>query len=112
MSFSRGNSVRRITIRDLALRVSEIYPDSVHRIVTEQLDYNKMCVRWRPLMPTADHKLQCVDCHREFLQECTNNTEEFFDFIALEAKERSRQSLHITFPKAKKLKHTQSAGKV
>ena len=39
---------RRITIRDLALRVPEICPDSVHKIVTEKLGYNKVCARWVP----------------------------------------------------------------
>lgn len=114
---------RRITVRDLALRVPEICPDSVHKIVTEKLGYHKVCARWVPHMLTPDHKSQRVDCSREFLHECANNAEEFLDSIVTgdetwcyhftpETKEKSRQWLHTTSPRAKKFKQTQSAGKV
>ena len=63
------------------LSVSQISADSVHKIVTEKLGFNKVCARWVPHMLTAEHKEKRVDLSRKFLNEFANNGDEFLDCI-------------------------------
>lgn len=114
---------RRITIEELALRVPEVSAATLHRIVTENLGYNKICARWVPHMLTAEHKQQRVDCARMFLEEHEAEGDEFLDAIITadetwchyytpETKQQSKQWKHTSSPSAKKFKATKSAGKV
>ncbi|XP_018574826.1 uncharacterized protein LOC108913710 [Anoplophora glabripennis] len=53
---------RKISIKEMALRVTEVSEASTKRILTEKLDYHKICARWVPHMLTAEQKQQRVDC--------------------------------------------------
>lgn len=64
----------KTTIRDLALRVQER---------CTKLSFEKVCARWVQHMVTADHKLQCLDCSVEFLQECASNIRNSFTLLLL-----------------------------
>lgn len=114
---------RRITIHELSLRVPEISESSIQRILSEKLDYRKVCARWVPRMLTEDHKRQRVETSRQFLQQWADQKEEFLDSVVTgdetwvfhftpETKQQSREWRHSTSPKPRKFKQTQSAGKV
>lgn len=55
---------RRITLDDLCILVPEVSRSTIHRILTEKLEYRKVCARWVPRMLTADHQRQRVDSSR------------------------------------------------
>lgn len=114
---------RRITIRELALRVPEVSCSTIDKILSEILGYRKVCARWVPRMLTENHKQQRVDCSRHFLRQYGDKKEELLDSIVTgdetwafhftpETKQQSREWRHSTSPKPKKFKQTHSAGKV
>lgn len=47
-------------------------------IITEELGYQKLCVRWLPKMLTDIHKQQCMEEEYKFLQRFKNNEQVFF----------------------------------
>ena len=74
-------------------------------------------------MLTEDHKWQRVDSAHEFLRRCADEKDIFLDSIGRgdetwayhfthETKQQSRQWLHFSSPKPRKLKQAQSAGNV
>ena len=52
----------RFMISDLSVEFLEVLKTTVFRIVTDSLDYHKLCTQWVPKMLTSDHKDQrrCV----------------------------------------------------
>lgn len=114
---------RRATLRELAEKVPEVSEKTIDNILTEKLDYRKVCARWVPHMLSETHKENRVKCAREFLQQCAENTEEFLDsivtgdetwchYVTPETKQQSKQWRHSDSPRPKKFKRTLSAGKV
>lgn len=114
---------RRITLDDLCILVPEVSRSTIHRILTEKLQYRKVCARWVPRMLTEDHKRQRVDSSREFLRRYADEKDNFLDSIVTgdetwafhftpETKQQSREWRHPSSPKPRKFKQTQSAGKV
>ncbi|KZC11472.1 Histone-lysine N-methyltransferase SETMAR [Dufourea novaeangliae] len=49
---------RRITLDDLCILVPEVSRSTIHRILTEKLQYRKACAKWVPRMLTEDHQRQ------------------------------------------------------
>lgn len=72
---------RRITLDDLCILVPEVSRSTIHRILTEKLEYRKVCARWVPRMLTADHQRQRVDSSREFLRRYADEKDNFLDSI-------------------------------
>lgn len=114
---------RRITLDALCILVPEVSRSTIHRILTEKLQYRKVCARWVPRMLTEDHKRQRVDSSREFLRRYADEKDNFLDSIVTgdetwafhftpETKQQSREWRHPSSPKPRKFKQTQSAGKV
>lgn len=114
---------RRITVRELAVKVPECSEASIDRILREKLGYHKVCARWVPHMLSEAHKLKRVQCAQDFLNEIDNNSDEFLDsivtgdetwchYVTPETKQQSRQWKHSESPKPKKFKQTLSAGKI
>ena len=114
---------RRITLDDLCISVPEVSRTTIYRVLTEKLNYRKVCARWVPRMLTEDHKRQRVDSSREFLRRYADEKDNFLNSIVTgdetwayhftpETKQQSRQWRHSSSPKPRKFKQTQSAGKV
>ncbi|CAG9836683.1 unnamed protein product [Diabrotica balteata] len=61
---------RRFTIKDLVLRNPETSHTTIHQILTEKLGNHKVYAQWVPRLLTENHKQQCVECTRQFLQQC------------------------------------------
>jgi histone-lysine N-methyltransferase SETMAR len=68
---------RRITLDDLSILVPEVSRTSIYRVLTEKLNYRKVCARWVPRMLTEDHKRQRVDSSREFLRRYADEKDNF-----------------------------------
>ncbi|CAK9810904.1 Histone-lysine N-methyltransferase SETMAR [Anthophora plagiata] len=114
---------RRITVDDFCILVPEVSRSIIHRILTEKLQYRKVCARWVPRMLTENHQRQRVETSREFLRRYADEKDNFLDSIVTgdetwafhftpETKQQSRQWRHSSFPKPQKFKQSPSAGKV
>ena len=68
---------RRLKVRELAVMVG-ISKSAVHRILTENLDMEKLCVRWVPRLLTMEQKQRREDVSIECLAIFHNDTADFF----------------------------------
>ncbi|XP_039602163.1 histone-lysine N-methyltransferase SETMAR-like [Polypterus senegalus] len=114
---------RRITLDALCILAPEVSRSTIHRILTEKLQYRKVCARWVPRMLIEHHKWQRVDSSCEFLCHYANEKDNFLDSIVTgdktwvfhftpETKQQSREWRHSSSSKLRKFKQIQSAGKV
>ena len=115
-------SDRRMTIRHIAAELG-ISRDTVHQIITEDLEMRKVSARWVPKLLTLDQKRARTNMSRENLQRFQADPEDFVQrFVTMdetwvhhvtpETKEQSKQWKHVGSPTPKKAKVTPSAGKV
>ncbi|XP_032678153.1 histone-lysine N-methyltransferase SETMAR-like, partial [Odontomachus brunneus] len=113
---------RRLKVRELAEMVG-ISKSTVHRILTENLDMEKLCARWVPRLLTIEQKQRREDVSIECLAMFRSNKTEFLRrFITMgetwvyhftpETKEQSKQWTERGKSAPKKAKTTPSAGKV
>lgn len=95
---------------------------TILNILHDHLGMSKVCARWVPRMLTPLQKQQRVECSREFLDLCSENSVEFMDRIVTgdetwvhhyepDSKQESMQ-WHKKGRTAKKFKVSQSAGKI
>lgn len=109
---------RRFTISELSDSFTEISRSALYTIVSEKLQYHKVCARWVPKMLSDHHKTQRMEASLMFLQRYHNEGETFLNKIVTgdetwvhyeteETKEQSKQWMHSHSPsKPKKFKRT------
>ena len=113
---------RRFTITDLAEFFPNVSQKTVHRIVTENLHFRKLCARWVPKNLTPEHKtkrtgsalsfLECYEDSDEFLTHIVTGDETWVSHVNPESKQQSMQWHHTSSPTKKKFKQTLSARKI
>lgn len=54
---------------------------SVHKIITEQIKFHKVCARWVPCLLTEEHKRKHFESGFEFLQRYQKEGNQFLDKI-------------------------------
>ncbi|GBN57064.1 hypothetical protein AVEN_23905-1 [Araneus ventricosus] len=62
---------RRFTIKMLCDEFPQISKTVLHEIVTNRLNYRKLCSRWVPKMHTDVHKTKQLDSALSFLTRCS-----------------------------------------
>lgn len=114
---------RRSTLDELHLSFPDISRSLIHEIVSEKLDFRKVCARWVPRELTPEHKEQRVTAAREFLDRYRTDGDAFLKSIVTgdetwvshytpENKRQSMQWKHLTSPSAKKFKVVKSTRKI
>jgi hypothetical protein len=68
---------RRFTMSELRTHFPHISCSLLHEIVTEHLQYHKLCSRRVPEMLTDDHKAKCMGAALNFLVRYHNEGDEF-----------------------------------
>lgn len=95
VNFRRGSREdRRINLDDLCILVPEVSRSTIYGILTEKLQYHKVCARWLPRMLTEDHKRQRVDSSREFFRRYADEKGIFLASIVTSTKP-GRSILHL-----------------
>ena len=105
---------RRFTITDLAEFFPNVLRKTVHRIVTENLHFRKLCARWVPKNLTPEHKtkrmgsaLSFLECYEKdgdvFLTHIVTGDETWVCHVTQESKQQSLQWRHTTSPTKKKI---------
>lgn len=109
---------RRFTISVLSDSFPEISRSALYTIVSETLQYRKLCARWVPKMLSDRHKTQRMGAALAFLQRYHDEGPDFLNKIVTgdetwvhfeteETKEQSKQWMHSHSPsKPKKFKRT------
>lgn len=115
--------IRRFSISQLSEVFPQISRTILYEIVSEKLQYHKVCARWVPKMLTDDHKNQRVASAEkfltryqaegvEFLNHIVTGDETWIAYVNPETKRQSMQWMHSTSPKPKKFKQTFSGRKL
>lgn len=115
-------SNRRIKQKDISNKVG-ISQDRVHHILTNLLQYRRVCARWVPRMLTPEMKHQRkVMCEQllaryedegdAFIQQIVTGDESWVHHYDPESKQQSMEYRHKTSPSPKKFKVVASARKV
>ena len=113
---------RRKSIDDIADTVGLCH-GTVHKIVTKDLNMNKVCARWVPRLLTDENKATRVDASREFLRRYDRDGERFLrriittdetwvNFYDPESKRESMVWRRPSSPPPTKAKTCKSAKKV
>ncbi|XP_046407890.1 histone-lysine N-methyltransferase SETMAR-like [Ischnura elegans] len=115
---SRVKENRRFTITALFTEFPEVSRSVLYSIVTEQLDYKKLCASWVPKMLTDGHKtgrmasaLEFLERYHDeggnFLKSIVTGDETWIQYDTPETKRQSQQWMHSNSPnKPKKFKQT------
>jgi len=74
---------RRVTIRVLHHIILEVSNTTIHKGVTEKLEYRKLWARWVPKMLTKDHKTKRMGSALKFLTRYAQEGDEFLEFIVI-----------------------------
>jgi histone-lysine N-methyltransferase SETMAR len=112
----------RFTMSEPSTYFPHISCSLLHEIITEHLQYHKLCARLVPKMLTDDHKTKRMGTALNFLVKYHNNGNKFLTHIVTgyetlishvtpENKQQSMQWWHSASPKAKKFKHMLSTMK-
>jgi len=72
---------RRFTITDLAEFFPNVSGKTVHRIVTENLHFRRLCARWDPKNLTPEHKTKRMGSAISFLERYEKEGDEFLTHI-------------------------------
>ena len=111
-------SNRRFTVSELCAKFPSISRSSVYKILTEQLQYRKLCARWVPKMLSEDHKSRRMVVALTFLtryeeegddllKKIVTGDETWVSHVTPETKRQSSQWMHTNSPsKPKKFKQT------
>lgn len=114
---------RRFTISSLSDCFPQYSRSVLYHIVTENLNYRKLCSRWVPKMLTHLHKTQRLGSALTFLERYHNEGEDFLNqivtgdetwvaYVTPESKQQSMEWRHSSSPKRVKFKQTISARKI
>lgn len=114
---------RRFTISTLALEFPNVGRTTLHKIVSENLQFHKLCARWVPRLLTEEHKMKRMACaldfldryHKEgdqFLENIVTGDETWVSHMTPESKRQSMEWRHTTSPVRVKAKQTISTRKV
>jgi hypothetical protein len=108
---------------ELSTNFPHISHSLLHEIMTEHLQYHKLCARWLPEMLIDDYKTKHMGAALNFLVRYHNEGDEFLNhivtgdetwisYVTPGNKQQSVQWQHSASPKAKKFKQTLSAKKI
>jgi len=111
------------TITDLAEFFPNVSRKTVHRIVTKNPHFWKLCARWVLKNLTPEHKMKRIGSALSFLERYEKDGDEFLTHIVTgdetwvshvtpESKQQSMQWCHTSSPTKKKFKQTFSARKI
>lgn len=114
---------RRFTISTLALEFPNVGRTTLHKIVSENLQFHKLCARWVPRLLTEEHQMKRMACaldfldryHKEgdqFLEKIVTGDETWVSHMTPESKRQSMEWRHTTSPVRVKAKRTISTRKV
>lgn len=112
----------RIKIRMLA-EMTNLSVGTIHAILHDHLNLSKVSARWVPRMLTAPQKQVRVECCKDFLELCKEDSTSIFDRLVTgdetwvhhydpESKQESMQWVKKGADPPKKFKVTSSAGKI
>ncbi|GFY27883.1 histone-lysine N-methyltransferase SETMAR [Trichonephila clavipes] len=114
---------RRFTISSLAEMFPAVSRSVLYEIVSERLNYRKLCSRWVPKMLTDEHKTKRLGSALSFLERCSNEGDDFLShivtgdetwvaYVTPESKQQSMEWRHSSSLRKVKFKQTISAQKI
>ncbi|KAJ4435712.1 hypothetical protein ANN_18328 [Periplaneta americana] len=114
---------RRFTISSLSFTFPQMSRSVLYKIVTDRLQYRKLCSRWVPKMLTEEHKTKRASSALSFLTRYSEQGNEFLDHFVTgdkiwvshmtpESKQQSMEWRHTASPRKKKFKQTMSTHKI
>ncbi|GFW49368.1 histone-lysine N-methyltransferase SETMAR [Trichonephila clavipes] len=114
---------RRCTISSLAEKFPAVSRSVLHEVVSERLNYWKLCSRWVPKMLTDEHKTKRLGSALSFLERYSNEGEDFLShivtgdetwvaYVTPESKQQSMEWRYSSSPRKVKFKQTISAQKI
>lgn len=114
---------RRFTISSLALEFPNVGRTTLHKIVSENLQFHKLCSRWVPRLLTEEHQKKRMACSLDFLERyhdegdqllerIVTGDETWVSHITPESKRQSMEWRHTSSPVKVKAKQTISTRKV
>ncbi|GFX54399.1 histone-lysine N-methyltransferase SETMAR [Trichonephila clavipes] len=114
---------RRFTISSLAEKFPAISRSALYEIVSERLNYRKLCSRWVPKRLTDEHKTKRLGTALSFLEPYSNkgydflshlikDDETWLSYVTPESKQQSMEWRHSSSPRKVKFKQTFSTQKI
>lgn len=114
---------RRFTISTLSLQFPQVSRSVLYKIVSEKLNFKKLCSRWVPRLLTEDHKVKRFATSLDFLtrydeegddmlSQIVTGDETWVSHITPENKRQSMEWRHTTSPVNVKAKQTLSKRKI
>lgn len=114
---------RRLTITTLSMEFPLVSRSALYTIVSENLNFKKLCSRWVPKLLTEDHKKQRLDSALTFLtrydeegddmlSQIVTGDETWVSHITPESKQQSMEWRHTFSPVKVKAKQTLSQRKI
>lgn len=114
---------RRFTISCLAEKFPAVSRSVLYEIVSERLNYRKLCSRWVPKMLSDEHKTKRLGSALSFIERYSNEGDDFLShivtgdetwvaYVTPESKQQSMEWRHSSSPRKVKFKQTISAQKI
>jgi len=114
---------RRFTIMSLSLHFPQISRSLLHKIVSDELVFRKLCARWVPKMLMEEHKLKRQASALDFLTQCSEEGDNFLSRLVTgdetwlshatpESKQQFMEWRHTSSPTKMKFKQTTSTRKI
>ena len=114
---------KRFTITSLSLHFPQISWSLLHKIVSDNLKFQKLCARWVPKMLMEKNRLKWQATMLDFLTQYIEEGGNFLSRVftgdktwvshkAPESKQQSMEWRHTSSPTKTKLKHTTSTRKI
>ncbi|GFX69177.1 HTH_48 domain-containing protein [Trichonephila clavipes] len=114
---------RRFAISSLAEKFPAVSRSVLYEIVSERLNYRKLCSRWVPKILTDEHKTKSLGSALSSLERCSNEGDDFLShivsgdetgvaYVTPETKQQSMEWRHSLSPRKVKFKQTISAQKI
>ena len=112
---------RRLTVREIASKCG-ISKTTVHDILSNELNMNRVCARWVPRILTSENLAKRVELSKQFIKKVDRGgvryldriittDESWFHYYDPETKQQSSQWKNVNSPPPKKAKVTKSLGK-
>jgi len=114
---------RRFTITSLSLQFPQISWSLIHKIVSDELKFQKFCARWVPKILTEEHILKWHAIALDFLTQYSEEGNNFLSRVVAgdetwvshatpESKQQSTEWRHTSSPTKTKFKQTTSTRKI